>query len=69
MSASLEGEHLSSPNLDGARSSGAMKGVVPPPSSDFDDSIPRPGSCTMDMNPKSARHAVTGLAFVIRIFA
>ena len=69
MSASFEGAHFSSPNLDGTRSSGAMKGVVPPPAVDFDDSNPRPGSYTIDMNPKSARHAVTGLVFLIRIFA
>jgi hypothetical protein len=67
VSASFEGVHLPSPNLEGTRSSGAMKGVVPPPTLDFDDSIPRLGSCTMVMNPKSARHAVMGLAFVIRI--
>ena len=46
-----------------------MKGVVPPLTSDLDDSIPRLGSCTMVMNPKSARHAVTGLAFVIKMLA
>ena len=68
MSAPFVGMHLSSPNLDGTRSSGAMKGVVPPPASDFEGSIPRLGSYTMVMNPKSARHAVTGL-FVIRILA
>jgi len=44
VSASFVGVHFSSPNLDGTRSSGAMKGVVPPPTSDFDDSISRPGS-------------------------
>jgi hypothetical protein len=69
MSASFVGVHFSIPNLDGTRSSGAMKGVVPPPTSDFDDSIPRLGSCTMVMNPKSARHAETGLVLVIRILA
>jgi hypothetical protein len=67
ISASFEGMHLSSPNLEGTRSSGAIKGVVPPPTSDFHDS--RLGSCTMVMSPKSARHAVTGLEFVIRILA
>ena len=46
-----------------------MKGVVPPPASDLDDSISRLGSCTIVMNPKSARHAVTGLAFVIKMLA
>jgi len=46
-----------------------MKGVVPPPASDLDDSISRFGSYTMIMNPKSARHAVTGLVFEIRILA
>jgi hypothetical protein len=34
MSASLEGVHLSSPNIEGTRSSGAMKGVDPPPGSE-----------------------------------
>ena len=46
-----------------------MKGVVPPPASESADDIPRPGSCTMVMNPKSARHAVTGLRFVIKMLA
>jgi hypothetical protein len=47
-----------------------MKKVVPPPDSLFkDDSIPRLGSCTMVMNPKSARHADGGYVFLIRIFA
>ena len=68
-SASIVDAHFSSLNLDGKRSSGAMKGVVPPPASDFDDSIPRLGSCTMVINPKSARHAETGLVLVIRILA
>ena len=69
MSASFAGVRLPSPNIDGTRVSGAMKGVVPPPTSDFDDSILRLGSSTMDMNPKSARHADTGLLFVIRMLA
>ena len=69
MSASFEGKHLSNPNLDGTRSSGAMKGVVPPPTVELDESIPRLGSYTIDMNPKSARHAVTGLVFLIKILA
>ena len=46
-----------------------MNWVVPPPISDFEESISRLGSYTMVMSPKSARHAVTGLAFVIRILA
>ena len=49
-----------------------MKGVVPGPASapvSPDDSIPDAGSWTMVMKPKSARRAVTGLAFVIRILA
>ena len=46
-----------------------MKGVVPPPAVDFDDSLPRLGSYTMVMNPKSARHAVMGLVFLIKILA
>ena len=69
MSASFKGVSLASPNLDGTRCSGGMKGVVPPNSWDFDDSISRLGSYTMVMNPKSARHAVTGLAFEIRMLA
>ena len=67
MSASFVGVHLSSPNLDGTRSSGAMKGVTPPSTMDPEDSIPRLGSHTMVENSKSVRHAVTGLALVIRI--
>jgi hypothetical protein len=44
-----------------------MKGVAPLPTVDSDGSVPRNGSCTMVMNPKSVRHAVTGLAFVIKM--
>ena len=69
MSASFVGVHFSSPNHDGIRSSGAMKGVDPPPIVDFDGSIPRLGSHTMVMNPKSARHAETGLVFMIKMSA
>jgi len=70
MSAAFEGVHLSSPNLGGTRCSGGMKGVVPPNSWVFvDDDIFRLGSYTMVMNPKSARHAVTGLVFAIRMLA
>ena len=69
MSASFVGVHLSSPDCDGRRSSGAMKGVVPSPAWDFEDSISRLGSHTMVMNPKSARHAETGLVFVIKMSA
>ena len=66
ISASFEGMHLSSPNLNGTIGPGAMKGVVPVKSS---EPISRLGSYTMDMNPESARHAVTGLVFLIRRFA
>jgi hypothetical protein len=69
MSPSFEGAHLSNPNLEGTRSSGAIKGVVSSLTVNAEDSILRFGSCTMVMNPKSARHAVTGLEFVIRMFA
>ena len=69
MSASFVGVHLSNPNLDGTRSSGAMNGVAPPSAMDSDGSIPRLGSHTMVANSKSVRHAVTGLAFVIRTLA
>jgi hypothetical protein len=55
--------------MDGTRSCGAMKEVDPPPSSDDDDSIPGLWSCTMVVNPKSARHAETGSVLVIRILA
>ena len=42
-----------------------MKGVVPPNSWVLvDDDLLRLGSCTMVMNPKSARHAVMGLVNV-----
>ena len=69
VSASFVGVDFSSPNLDGTRSSGAMKGAVPPLACDFDDSISRLGSCTMVINPKSARHAETGFVFVIKMLA
>jgi len=46
-----------------------MKGVAPPPTTNSDDSIPRLGLHTMVANSKSVRHAVTGLAFVIRMLA
>ena len=46
-----------------------MKGTVPPPTADVGVSTPGLGSGAMVMNPKSARHAVTGLAFVIKILA
>ena len=69
MSASFEGIDPSSPNLDGTRSSGTMGGVVSPPISNSNHPIPRLGSWTMVMNPKFARHAVTGLVFVIKILA
>ena len=46
-----------------------MKGVAPPLTSDSDDSIPRFRSSTIVVNSKSARHAVTGFAFVIKISA
>lgn len=68
-SASFEGMRLSSPSLEGTRSSGAIKVVNPPPTVESEGSIPRLGSCTMVMDPKPARHAVTGLAFVIRMLA
>lgn len=41
----------------------------PPLAVDSDDSISRFGSYMMAVDPKSARHAVTGLASVIRILA
>ena len=46
-----------------------MNLMVPPPPADIADSIPRLGPSTIVVNPKSARHAVTGLAFVIKILA
>ena len=69
MSASFVGVYSSSPNRDGRRSSGAMKGVVALPSIDSGGSISRLGSHTMVINPKSARHAETGLVFVIKMSA
>ena len=69
MSASFVSLHLSIPNIDGTRSSGAMKGVVPPPISADVDFTSKLGSGTMVMSPKSARHAETGVPFVMRILA
>ena len=68
-SASLEGVRSLNPNSPGTRSSGAMKEGVPSPALGIDDSIPKLGSCTIVIDPKSARHAVTGSVFVIRILA
>ena len=68
-SASIVGARPSKPNLDGTRSSGAMKGVVPRSTSDFDNSILRFGSSTMVVNLKFARHAETGSVLVINILA
>jgi len=45
-----------------------MKLCVPPYATDT-DCFTRLGSHIMVESPKSARHAETGLAFVIRIFA
>ena len=61
--------HSFSPNLDGARSSGAMKGVVPSPTVDLDDCISRLGSYMIVANSESVRHAETGSVSVIRILA
>ena len=69
MSASFVGVHFSSPNLDGTRNSGAMKGVAPLPDADSDDSTPRLGSHTVVANSKPVRHAEMGLVFVIRMLA
>ena len=69
MSAAFVGVHFSSPNLDGKRSSGAMKRVAHLPTMGSKDSVPGLESHTMVANSKPLRHAVTGLAFVIRILA
>jgi len=69
MSAAFVGVHFSSPNLDGKRSSGAMKIVAPLPTTGSKDSVPRLGSHMTVANSKPVRHAVTGLAFVIRMLA
>ena len=69
MSASFVGVRSYSPNLDGARSSGAMKWMDPSPPGDSDISISSIGSTTTFVDPKSARHVDTGLVLVIRILA
>ena len=67
ISASFVTVRSSSPNLDGERSSGAMKGTDPSPLAESDVSIRISGSRTTIVDPKSARHVDTGLVLVIRI--
>ena len=55
------------PNREGASSSGAMNANVPPSNVRLDD-IGLPGSRTILVNPKSARHALGGTSFVMRMF-
>lgn len=69
MSVYVVGASFSNPNFGGTRCSGAMKGVVPPSTSDFDDFIPRLGSCTTVMNLKFARDTKAGVLLVVRISA
>ena len=69
ISASFVTMRSSSPNLDGARSSGAMKGMDPSPLADSDVSIPISGSRTTTVDPKSARRVDIGVVRVIRILA
>ena len=68
MSVSWVGTALSRPYLEGASNSGAMNVIVPPFSAKLDDIALR-GSKTMVVNPKSARHALGGVSFVMRMFA
>jgi len=46
-----------------------MKGMVPPPTVDSDNPFHRFGSSMMVVSPKSARRAVGGSVFAIRILA
>ena len=47
-----------------------MKGMVPPPTVDSDKPLHRCGSSMMMVvSPKSARHALGGSVFAIRILA
>ena len=69
ISASFVTMRSSSPNLDGARSSGAMKGIDPSPLAGSGVSIRISRSRTTTVDPKSARHVETGLVLVIRILA
>ena len=68
MSPSWVGVELLRPNLEGASISGAMNVIVPPSNVALDD-IGFWGSSTMVVNPKSARHALGGVWFVMRMFA
>ena len=56
------------PYLDGASSSGAINTIVPPSNSRI-GGIEFSGSGTTVVNPKSARHAIGGTSFVMRMFA
>jgi len=68
MSPSWVGTTFSRPNLEGASSSGAMNDIVPPCDVGLDD-IGLSGSNTMVVSPRSARHALGGVSFVMRMFA
>ena len=68
MSASLVGVEYLRPYLEGNNNSGAMKVSVPPCNALL-DAIESCGSNAMVVNQKSARHAVGGVSFVMRIFA
>ena len=68
MSPSLVGTALLRPYWEGVSNSGAMNANVPPSSVKLDD-IGLCGSSTMVVNPKSARHALGGVSFVMRMLA
>ena len=68
MSPSLVGTEFLRPYLEGASNSGAMNANVPPSRVRLDD-IGLRGSNTMVVNPKSARHALGGSSFVMRMLA
>ena len=68
MSPSWEGTAFLRPNLEGASISGAMNASVLLSSVRLDD-IGLRGSRTMVVNPNSARQALGGVSFVMRIFS
>ena len=67
-SASFDGLHLGFPKVDGDSNSGAMNGIVPPPSAELLSGSPT-SSYAIVVNPKSAKRARTGLSEVMRTFA
>jgi len=67
MSPSWVGTAFLRPYLEGASNSGAMNAIVLPSGVKL-GAIGVRGSSTLAANPKSARHALGGVSFVMKMF-